>query len=110
MAFYETGEMRRRCGDLAAAEDAFRSAHELGMDPQPGLALLRHAQGKPDPALTTLRLAIDGDHVGGLRRARLLAALIDVALDAGRTGDGRGPRWRSWRSFRPRSTRRRSAR
>jgi DNA-binding CsgD family transcriptional regulator len=89
VAFYETGEMRRRCGDQAAAEDAFRSAHELGMDPQPGLALLRHAQGKPDPALTTLRLAIDGDHVGGLRRARLLASLIDVALDAGRTETAR---------------------
>ena len=89
VAFYETGEMRRRCGDLAAAEEAFRSAHELGMDPQPGLALLRHAQGKPDPALTTLRLAIDGDHVGGLGRARLLAALIDVALDAGQTETAR---------------------
>ena len=89
IAFYETGEMRRRSGDPAGAEAAFHRAHELGMDPQPGLALLRHAQGKPDPALTTLRLAIDGDHVGGLRRARLLAALIDVALDAGRTETAR---------------------
>ncbi len=88
-AFYETGEMRRRSGDPAGAEAAFHRAHELGMDPQPGLALLRHAQGKPDPALTTLRLAIDGDHAGGLRRARLLAALIDVALDAGRTETAR---------------------
>ena len=59
VAFYETGEMRRRCGDLAAAEEAFRRAHELGMDPQPGLALLRHAQGRPDPAVTALRLAIE---------------------------------------------------
>ena len=85
MAFYETGEMRRRCGDLAAAEEAFRRTHELGMDPQPGLALLRHAQGRPDPAVTALRLAIDADPGDGLRRARLLAAVIEIALDAGRT-------------------------
>ncbi|HUL86054.1 MAG TPA: helix-turn-helix transcriptional regulator [Actinomycetota bacterium] len=84
VAFYETGEMRRRCGDLAAAEEAFRRAHELGMDPQPGLALLRHAQGRPDPAVTALRLAMDADPGDGLRRARLLAAVIEVALDAGR--------------------------
>ena len=84
VAFYETGEMRRRCGDLAAAEEAFRRAHELGIDPQPGLALLRHAQGRPDPAVTALRLAIDADPGDGLRRARLLAAVIEVALDTGR--------------------------
>jgi tetratricopeptide (TPR) repeat protein len=46
--FYEIGEIRRRRGDFAAAEDAYRKANEWGRDPQPGLALLRLAQGKVD--------------------------------------------------------------
>jgi tetratricopeptide (TPR) repeat protein len=44
--FYEIAEIRRRQGDFAAAEDAYRKADELGRDPQPGLALLRLARGR----------------------------------------------------------------
>jgi DNA-binding CsgD family transcriptional regulator len=80
-AFYETGEIRRRIGNVAGAEDAFARAHELGLEPQPGLALLRLAQGKAEAAHTALRLAITGESGGRLRRARLLAAQVDVALD-----------------------------
>lgn len=79
-AFYETGEIRRRVGDLSGAEDAFSRAHELGLDPQPGLALLRLAQGKVDVALTSLRLAVAASPKGTPRRARLLAAQVEVAL------------------------------
>ena len=39
--YYEIGEIRRRRGDFAAAEEAFRTANELGRSPQPGLALLQ---------------------------------------------------------------------
>jgi len=46
--FYEIGEIRRRRGDFAAAEEAYRGANKLGHDAQPGLALLRLAQGKVD--------------------------------------------------------------
>ncbi|CAN5311189.1 LuxR C-terminal-related transcriptional regulator [soil metagenome] len=81
-AFYQTGEIRRRIGNFAGAGEAFARAHELGFDPQPGMALLRLAQGKPTAALSTLRLAVAGHPGGKLRRARLLAALIDVALTA----------------------------
>src|SRR3990172_4001337 len=42
-AFYELGEIRLRLGNLEGAEEAFRQAHELGCEPQPGLALLRMA-------------------------------------------------------------------
>ena len=45
LAQYEIGEIRLRRGDLQAAEDAFARAHEMGRPPQPGLALLRLAQG-----------------------------------------------------------------
>ena len=82
-ALYETGEVRRRRGDLAGAEEAFERAHELGVEPQPGLALLRLAQGKVDAALTALRTAVMGASGNRLRRARLQGALADVALAAG---------------------------
>ena len=32
------GEIRRRLGDFAAADEAYRAANQLGLDPQPGLA------------------------------------------------------------------------
>jgi DNA-binding CsgD family transcriptional regulator len=79
-AFYETGEIRRRIGNLAGAEECFARAGEIGFDPQPGLALLRFAQGKVDAASTALRLAVTGEPESRLQRARLLAAQVDVAL------------------------------
>jgi DNA-binding CsgD family transcriptional regulator len=82
-AFYETGEVRRRVGNLAGAEEAFARAHELGFQPQPGLALLRLAQGKPDAALRALRSAVADEPAGRPRRARLLAAQVEAALAAG---------------------------
>ena len=82
-AFYETGEIRRRVGNLPGAEEAFARAHELGLQPQPGLALLRLAQGKPVAALQALRVALADEPAGRPRRARLLAAQVEVALAAG---------------------------
>jgi ATP/maltotriose-dependent transcriptional regulator MalT len=82
-ALYETGEVRRRRGDLAGAEEAFERAHELGVEPQPGLALLRLAQGKVDAALTALRTAVMGASGNLLRQARLQGALADAAIAAG---------------------------
>ena len=43
---YQLGELRRLRGDLDGAEAAYLQAHALGRDPQPGLALLRLAQGR----------------------------------------------------------------
>ena len=43
--YYILGDIRRRRGDLAGAEDALREAHALGRTPQPALALVRLAQG-----------------------------------------------------------------
>ena len=80
-AFYEVGELRFRVGDLEAAEEAFKQAHELGHDPQPGLALLRLAQGRVDSARQGLQLALDADE-SDLHRARLLPAFVEVALAA----------------------------
>ncbi|MGZ6545695.1 MAG: LuxR C-terminal-related transcriptional regulator [Actinomycetota bacterium] len=81
-AFYESGELRRRMGDRAGAEEAFVRARELGHDPQPGLALLRASQGKADTALQALRLSIAAPSSSVSQRARLLTAQVEVALAA----------------------------
>jgi class 3 adenylate cyclase len=80
--YYEIGEIRRRRGDFAGAEDAYRTANELGRDPQPGLALLRLAEGKADAALSavTHSLASIDDPIFRLRR---LPAQAEIALAAG---------------------------
>jgi class 3 adenylate cyclase len=82
-AFYELGEIRLRFGDLAGAAEAFRQAHELGREPQPGLALLRLAEGKADAALASVRSALTETGDDRLARARLLPATVDIAVTAG---------------------------
>jgi class 3 adenylate cyclase len=76
--FYEVGEIRLRAGDLDEAEEAFRQAHELGRDPQPGLSALRLAQGKLDAARSSIRRAL-GETEEPLRRARLLPVAVEIA-------------------------------
>jgi class 3 adenylate cyclase len=80
--FYEIGEIRLRSGDLQEAEEAFRQAHELGRDPQPGISVLRLAQGRPDAAATSIRRAL-GETEEPLRRARLLPAAVEISARGG---------------------------
>lgn len=80
---YQVGEVRRLRGDLAGAEAAYRTAHEWGRDPQPGLALLRLAQGKVDTAARSIAAAITGSAGSRLERAPLYAAQAEIALAAG---------------------------
>ena len=80
-AWIQVGEVRRRVGDVEGAETAFTRAQELGIDPMPGLALLRLAQGKIEAARTALRFALAAE-AQRPRRARLLAAQAEVALAA----------------------------
>jgi class 3 adenylate cyclase len=78
-AMYEIGEIRLRRGDLAAAEDAFARAHELGRPPQPGVALLRLAQGRAAAAGEMLDEALSAESLE-LPRAALLPARVEIAL------------------------------
>jgi class 3 adenylate cyclase len=80
--FNELGVIRMRMSDFGAAEDAFLQAHELGHDPEPGLALLRLAQGKPDVAAGLIRRSLE-ESDEPLRRARLLPACVEIAVAAG---------------------------
>jgi DNA-binding CsgD family transcriptional regulator len=78
--YYEVGEIRRRRGDLAGAEEAYGRAHELGRDPQPGLALLRLAQGRGEAAASSIAAALAGFGGSDPERAPLLAAQVEIAL------------------------------
>ena len=82
-AFAALGELCRRRGDFSGAEEAFRRAHELGRDPQPGLALVRLAQGHAAAASTALRGALADTSRSPMERSQLLAAQIEAALTRG---------------------------
>jgi DNA-binding CsgD family transcriptional regulator len=80
--YSEIGEIRRRIGDLDGAEDAFRSAEQLSGQPQPGLAVLRLAQGNVDAAVAIISRALDEITWDRLGRARLLPARAQIAIAA----------------------------
>lgn len=88
-ASYAVGELQRRQGRTGEAARSYARAYGLGRVPQPGLALLRLAQGRADAALAGLRLALDCQSDPAhdvLGRARLLAALVEAHLAVGGTG------------------------
>ena len=80
--YYEVGEIRRRRGDFAGAEEAYSTANEWGRSPQPGLALLRLAEGKVDSALAGVTQALE-EIEAPLQRLRALPALVEVAIAVG---------------------------
>jgi tetratricopeptide (TPR) repeat protein len=86
---YQVGEIRRLRGDLDGAEAAYREAHRLGRDPQPGMALLRLAQGRAAAAAVSVRTAMAAVVHDRLARARLCAAQVEIALAAGDPGTAR---------------------
>jgi DNA-binding NarL/FixJ family response regulator len=81
-AFYQVGEIRRRMCDFEGAEAEFRGAEELGFDPQPGLALLRLAQGRVDIASRSITTALAEQTWNRLARAKLLPAQVEIAIAA----------------------------
>jgi ATP/maltotriose-dependent transcriptional regulator MalT len=81
--FVEIGEIRRRLGDLAGAEDAYRRAEDLCGQPPSGLALLRLAQGRTDEATAIIQRAVEAESWNRLARARLLPAAAQIAIAAG---------------------------
>ena len=79
------GELRLICGDPNGAEAAFRRAHELGWDPQPGLAMLMAERGDAPSAVRALTRALNDTHWALQHRRGLLLARL--AIIAARHGD-----------------------
>jgi DNA-binding CsgD family transcriptional regulator len=88
-AFYRQAELYRLRGQFAAAGEAYRNAARLGREPQPGLALLRMAQGRTDAACAAIRRVV-GAATDPLQRAELLPAHIEIMLAAGNIQDAYG--------------------
>ena len=88
-AAYLQGDLHRLQGRFDAAEEAYREASRCGCEPQPGLALLRAAQGNTDAALVALRRAL-GETTAAPGRARILPALVEISLAAGDLDTARG--------------------
>lgn len=87
-AFYQQGEIHRLQGNFTAAEDAYVQASKSGCEPQPGLALLRMAQGRLDLACAASSRAVEAA-TDPLRRAKLLPAYIEIMLGAGEIENAR---------------------
>ncbi len=78
------GEIRLSRGDLDGAEVAFREAHRLGWNPQPGLGLLLAARGDAEGAIKQLERALaQPTWTDGQRRGSMLAVLARVASRCG---------------------------
>jgi DNA-binding NarL/FixJ family response regulator len=78
-AFYQRAEVHRLRGEFADAEEAYRQASQWGWEPQPGLALMRVAQGQAATAAAAMRRVMCATK-GRTQRARLLPAYIEVML------------------------------
>ena len=78
-AYAIEGDLLRLVSDHDGAEAAYQRASEYGRDPQPGLALLRLAQGRLDTAEAMIRRALD-EAQDPISRARLLAPYVDIVL------------------------------
>jgi len=81
VAQHELGEIRLRLGDLDAADEAFRRAHDMGEDPQPGLAMLRLAQGRFDVATSSIRTSLEPAASDRFARAQLLQAFAEITVE-----------------------------
>ncbi len=81
-AAYQQAELFRLQGDYAAAEASYREASNRGREPQPGMALLRMAQGGRDAAAAAIRRAV-AERSQPLDRAALLPAYVEIMLAAG---------------------------
>ena len=87
-ALYQQGELHRLQGDAESAEAAYKEASRFGREPQPGLALLRLAQGDIDAAKAAIGRIL-GETTEPLQRAVLLPAHAEIMLAAGEREESR---------------------
>lgn len=83
------GNLHRLLGRFDEAEQHFALASQGGEDPQPGLALLRLAQGSAQAAAAMARRSLAETHQPG-RRIQVLAAATEILLAVGETDAAAG--------------------
>jgi DNA-binding NarL/FixJ family response regulator len=81
-AYYQQAEVHRLRGETSQAEAAYRQAHQWGQTPHPGLALLRLAQGRVEPARVAINQALAEAH-DDIERSRFLPAHVEIMLAVG---------------------------
>jgi tetratricopeptide (TPR) repeat protein len=87
-AYYQLAEIQRLRGELEQAQESYRLASLAGRDPEPGMSLLRLAQGRIDLAIPAIRRALD-EAEDPIARSRLLPACVEVLLEAEDVGAAR---------------------
>ncbi len=87
-ALYQQAELDRLRGSYRRADAAYRRAAEHGRRPEPGLALMRVAQGRAEVALATIRRALD-ETTEVIARPRLLGPAVEIMLASGDTDGAR---------------------
>jgi DNA-binding CsgD family transcriptional regulator len=78
-AHYQQAELCRVRGDLVRADEAYRQASRAGRRPQPGLALLRLAQGDVAAADAAIRSALH-ETKAPRARAQVLHAAVEILV------------------------------
>ena len=78
-AYYQRAEIYRLRGEFDSADAAYREAGRSGFDPQPGLALLRLAQGDLEAATSSIRRVVSAAQ-DALARTRFLPAYVEIML------------------------------
>ncbi|MEV5157140.1 LuxR C-terminal-related transcriptional regulator [Streptomyces sp. NPDC053728] len=86
MALYQLGELLRLRGEFTQSESCYREAGNRGHSAQPGLALLRLAQGRPDDAAAAIRRTLV-ETEGAEERTRVLVGYVEIELAAGGVED-----------------------
>ena len=87
-ALYRQAELLRLRGELSRAEDVYTRASERGREPQPGMALLRLAEGKLTTAAAAIRRAVE-ETVDPRFVHEMLAADVEILLAADDIGGAR---------------------
>ncbi len=87
-ACYQHGELHRLRGEFAQANKMYREAGRNGCEPQPGVSLLRLAEGKIDAAAAAIRGVADsaGSQQGpgaGSSRPKLLGPYVEILIATG---------------------------
>lgn len=81
-ALYQQAEIHRLRGEEALADAGYSECSKRGIEPLPGLALLRLAQGKTEAAASAMRRVV-ASTADRLQRTRYLPAHVQIMLAIG---------------------------